>query len=48
MSLVRRWLLDVVDDDDIDRAFGGFELETQLFLDGGEDVGAGLVRRCGP
>ena len=29
---------DVVDDQRVDRTFGGFQLEAQLLLDGAEDV----------
>ena len=34
---VRRWLLDVIDDDRVDGEPGGFELEAKLFRQGSED-----------
>ena len=35
-SSVCRGLLDMIDDEDIDRSFSGFELQPELFLRGGE------------
>ena len=36
-ALVRRWSLDLVDDDDLHRTASRFELETKLLLQGGEE-----------
>jgi hypothetical protein len=41
----RRRLLDVVDHQDIERRLGGFELQAQLLLDGGEDGRPDLLIR---
>src|ERR1019366_3322681 len=38
-GLVFRWPLDVVDGEDVDGAEGAFELQAQLFLDGGGEGG---------
>src|SRR5581483_8477116 len=35
----------VVDDENVDRAFGGFELEAELLLEGGEEIGRVVVVR---
>ena len=47
-GLVRRRLLDVVDDEDVGGGFDGVKLQPELFLDGGEQaggrVGVGGVR----
>jgi hypothetical protein len=45
-SLILRRFLDVVDDERGDQAFGRFEFETELFLDGGEDGGQRLLVRA--
>jgi hypothetical protein len=45
--LVFAGLFDVVDHDDIDRAFGGFKLEAELLLQRGEDGCAWIGRACG-
>src|ERR1035441_456733 len=45
-GLVLRGHLDVVDDEGVDGAFGGLELEAELVLDGGKDgndIGATLL-----
>lgn len=36
-GLIRRELLDAIDDEDLDRALGGLQPETELFLDRGEE-----------
>src|ERR1039457_3193917 len=45
--LILRWLFDVVDDEGLDGAAGGFELEAELLLNCGEDVGSRIWRRGG-
>ena len=42
IALVLCGLLDVVDDEDVGRAFAGFKFEAELFLQGGEDGWAGV------
>ena len=41
---VFRGHFDVVDDQNLDRTFGGFQLEAKLFLDGGKKRGPGVGR----
>ena len=45
-QLILRRLFDVVDDEGLDGAAGGFELEAELLLNCGEDVGS-RIRRGG-
>jgi len=45
MASVFRGLFGAVDDDDVNGAFGCFEFEAELFLEGGEDRWSGRVPR---
>jgi hypothetical protein len=45
VSLIQPWLLESVDDDDLDRSAAGFQLQSELLLYRGEEVGGiGICR----
>lgn len=43
-----RWMVDAVDHDELERASNRFELEPELFLDGGKDSASYVATRAAP